>query len=75
MTMDIYLIVGLHCGLQGKRCATSNAMKAIVKVGGGEVVESAPSLVHGKLLTARGWPALPHFISDLANLLGITVVF
>ncbi|XXG68178.1 hypothetical protein AAC387_Pa06g1324 [Persea americana] len=61
--------------LEGKRCATSYAMKAIVKVGGGEVVESTPSLAHGKLLTARGWPALPHFISDLANLLGITVVF
>lgn len=75
MTMDINFVVGRACGLQGKRCATSYAMKAIVNAGGGEVVESAPSLAHGKMLTARGWNALPHFISDLANLLGITVVF
>lgn len=61
--------------LEGKRCASGYGMKAIVKVGGGEVVESASSLAHGKLLTATGWPALPHFIYDLANLMGVTLVF
>ncbi|KAL6007301.1 DJ-1 protein [Asimina triloba] len=64
-----------HCGFWGKRCASGYAMKAIVKVGGGEVVESEECVVHGKLLTATGWPALPHFISNLANVLGISIVF
>ncbi|KAF9618643.1 hypothetical protein IFM89_002338 [Coptis chinensis] len=59
--------------LEGKKCASGYAMKAIVKVAGGELVESAKSLAHGKLLTATGWPAMPHFISDLGNLLGFTV--
>lgn len=47
-------------------------MKAI----GGESVEClGGSLAHGQLLTATGWSALPSFISDLANLLSITVAF
>ncbi|KAJ4968701.1 hypothetical protein NE237_015402 [Protea cynaroides] len=60
--------------LQGKRCASSNAMKAIVKVGGG-LVESTEAVTDGKLLTASGWPVLPQFISQLANLLDLSVVF
>ncbi|XP_058105441.1 DJ-1 protein homolog E-like [Magnolia sinica] len=61
--------------LEGKRCASGYGMKAIVKVGGGEVVESEESVAHGKLLTATGWTALPSFISRLASLLGISIVF
>ncbi|KAK9146533.1 hypothetical protein Sjap_006436 [Stephania japonica] len=60
--------------LQGKRCASSYSMKAIVKVAGGESVK-ADSVTHGNLVTATGWPALPAFISDLVNLLGISVYF
>ncbi|KAK9083602.1 hypothetical protein Scep_030073 [Stephania cephalantha] len=60
--------------LQGKRCASSYSMKAIVKVAGGELVK-ADSVTHGNLVTATGWPALPAFISDLVNILGISVCF
>ncbi|XP_042518259.1 DJ-1 protein homolog E [Macadamia integrifolia] len=60
--------------LQGKRCASSCAMKAIVMVGGG-LVESTEAVADGELLTATGWPALPQFVSQLAELLGFSVVF
>ncbi|KAL5697279.1 D-lactate dehydratase [Ranunculus cassubicifolius] len=49
------------------------AAGVIVKVAGGEVVKSAKSFVHGNVVTATGWSVLPHFISDLAMLLGFTV--
>ncbi|KAF5179949.1 Dj-1-like protein [Thalictrum thalictroides] len=61
--------------LEGKKCASGYAMKVIVKVAGGELVESVDSVTHGNLLTATGWPALPHFISDLVNVLGLTVLY
>ncbi|XP_010274223.1 PREDICTED: DJ-1 protein homolog E isoform X1 [Nelumbo nucifera] len=60
--------------LEGKRCASGHAMKAIVKVAGG-LVESTESVAHGKLLTSIGWPALPAFISELASLLKLLVAF
>ncbi|KAI3984762.1 hypothetical protein MKX01_039379, partial [Papaver californicum] len=59
----------------GKNCASGYAMKAIVKVAGGKLVESVESVAHEKLLTAIGWPELPTFISELINLLGISMVF
>ncbi|KAL5712438.1 D-lactate dehydratase [Ranunculus cassubicifolius] len=61
--------------LEGKKCASGDGMKVIVKVAGGEVVKSAKSFVHGNVVTATGWSVLPHFISDLAMLLGFTVQY
>ncbi|KAK9087079.1 hypothetical protein Syun_029473 [Stephania yunnanensis] len=45
---------------------------AIVKVAGGELVK-ADSATHVNLVIATGWPALPAFISDLFNILAISV--
>ncbi|XP_043721184.1 DJ-1 protein homolog E-like [Telopea speciosissima] len=45
--------------LQGKRCASNSAVKAIVKVSGG-LVESVEAVANGELLIASGWPALSH---------------
>lgn len=50
-------------------------MKAIVKVAGGESEEFTECVTHGKLVTAIGWPALPNFISQLSDILGLSVVF
>lgn len=50
-------------------------MKVIIKVAGGELAKSADCVTHGKLVTATGWPALPTFISQLSNILGISVAF
>ncbi|KAI3884811.1 hypothetical protein MKX03_002843 [Papaver bracteatum] len=61
--------------LEGKNCASGYSMQAIVKVAGGKLVESAEAVANEKLLTATGWLALPSFISELINLLGISVVF
>ncbi|KAJ9172027.1 hypothetical protein P3X46_015317 [Hevea brasiliensis] len=61
--------------LKEKRCASSHGMKAIVKVAGGEVVESEGCVAHGKLVTASGWPALPAFLTELTRALGLSVVF
>ncbi|KAI3923514.1 hypothetical protein MKW92_008293, partial [Papaver armeniacum] len=58
-----------------KNCVSGYSMKSIVKVAGGKLVELAEAVAHEKLLTATGWPALPTFISELINLLGISVVF
>ncbi|KDP21380.1 hypothetical protein JCGZ_21851 [Jatropha curcas] len=61
--------------LKGKKCASSHGMKAIVKVAGGEVVESDGCVKDGKLVTASGWPSLPAFLTELTNVLGLSVVF
>ncbi|KAK1295968.1 hypothetical protein QJS10_CPB15g01911 [Acorus calamus] len=61
--------------LEGKKCASSIAMKPIVKLAGGEVVEPAESFTDAKLLTATGWPVLPQFLADLFDLLGLRVAF
>ncbi|KAJ4828611.1 DJ-1 protein E [Turnera subulata] len=61
--------------LKGKRCASGHGMKAAVKVAGGEVVETLGSVTHGKLVTASGWSALPAFLTELSNALGLSVVF
>ncbi|KAL4604691.1 hypothetical protein ACB092_10G208300 [Castanea dentata] len=61
--------------LKDKKCASSYTMKAIVKVAGGESEEFTECVTHGKLVTAIGWSALPTFISQLSDILGLSVVF
>ncbi|XP_075640722.1 DJ-1 protein homolog E [Castanea sativa] len=61
--------------LKDKTCASSYTMKAIVKVAGGESEEFTECVTHGKLVTAIGWSALPTFISQLSDILGLSVVF
>ncbi|XVE77847.1 hypothetical protein DITRI_Ditri13aG0096000 [Diplodiscus trichospermus] len=61
--------------LKGKRCASSHGMRVIVKMAGGELVECEGCVSDGKLLTATGWAALPSFISQLSELLGLCFSF
>lgn len=61
--------------IQGKRCASGDGMKVMVKMGGGELEESKWCVSDGKLVTAVGWPALPSFISHLSELLGLSLSF
>ncbi|CAN8317183.1 unnamed protein product [Cochlearia groenlandica] len=61
--------------LKGKRCASSKGMKVIVKVAGGEAVESKGCVSDGKLVTAASASDLPVFLSDLTTALGVSVLF
>ncbi|CAN6439550.1 unnamed protein product [Victoria cruziana] len=61
--------------LKGKKCACVGGMRVVVGLAGGKADETSASLVHGKMVTAKGWNSLPNFISDLASVLGIVVTF
>ncbi|EOX94596.1 Class I glutamine amidotransferase-like superfamily protein [Theobroma cacao] len=61
--------------VKGKRCATNNGMKVMVKMAGGDLEESKGCVSDGKLVTAAGWPDLPAFISELSKLLGLSLSF
>uniref|UniRef100_A0A1J3FBF3 DJ-1 protein-like protein E n=1 Tax=Noccaea caerulescens TaxID=107243 RepID=A0A1J3FBF3_NOCCA len=61
--------------LKGKRCASGNGMKVMVKVAGGDAVESKGCVTDGKLVTAASASDLPEFLSDLTTALGFSVMF
>ncbi|CAH2058779.1 unnamed protein product [Thlaspi arvense] len=61
--------------LKGKRCASGKGMKVMVKVAGGEAVESEGCVTDGKLVTAASVSDLPPFVSDLSTALGFSVMF
>ncbi|XP_010505541.1 PREDICTED: DJ-1 protein homolog E [Camelina sativa] len=61
--------------LKGKRCASGKGMKVVVKVAGGEAVESEGCVTDGKLVTAASAEDLPAFLSDLSTALGLAVMF
>lgn len=60
---------------QGKRCASGKGMKVMVRVAGGEAVESKGCVTDGKLVTAASASDLPEFLSDLTTALGVSVMF
>ncbi|ESQ52563.1 hypothetical protein EUTSA_v10016752mg [Eutrema salsugineum] len=61
--------------LKGKRCASGKGMKVMVKVAGGEAVESKGCVSDGKLVTAASASDLPAFLSNLTTALGVSVLF
>ncbi|XP_010554455.1 PREDICTED: DJ-1 protein homolog E-like isoform X1 [Tarenaya hassleriana] len=61
--------------LKGKRCASGYGMKVIVKVAGGEVVESEGCVADGQLVTAATLSDMSSFLSALSDALGISLVF
>lgn len=70
-----HVIVLLFMKFQGKRCASGKGMKVMVKVAGGEAVESKGCVTDGKLVTAASVSDLPAFLSDLSTALGVSVIF
>uniref|UniRef100_A0A7N0TM24 DJ-1/PfpI domain-containing protein n=1 Tax=Kalanchoe fedtschenkoi TaxID=63787 RepID=A0A7N0TM24_KALFE len=61
--------------LRGKTCAASHGVKVIAKAAGAQVANDALCTTDRKLVTAVGWHALPQFVSELADALGLSVVF
>ncbi|KAI4341757.1 hypothetical protein MLD38_026442 [Melastoma candidum] len=60
--------------LKGRRCSGSNGLKAMVKAVGGEF-NSSECTIDRNLVTAKEWPSLPAFVSELCNLLEVSVIF
>lgn len=50
-------------------------MKVMVKVAGGDAVESKGCVTDGKLVTAASASDLPEFLSHLTTALGFSVMF
>ncbi|KAG7639008.1 DJ-1 protein E [Arabidopsis thaliana] len=61
--------------LKGKRCASGEGMKVMVKVAGGEAVMEKGCVTDGKVVTAASATDLPAFLFDLSTALGLTVMF
>lgn len=75
VALTIETVMFLFMKFQGKRCASGKGMKVIVKVAGGEAVESKGCVTDGKLVTAASASDLPAFLSDLSTALGVSVMF